>query len=1385
MSIIETMNSSADSSEIAVRKAFSRTSDASASNDAMVLSKFEADKVPEGYDDCLSCDTRINDTTKMLNFTSENVHRMNPLRSSVSTGCPIVQGGELTANDQTLSQHEIKKSVVNNSRINYSRRSKIRGEFSDKFPSSDLPIGLCSRHLGLSEIPASKSTDVPTNLLMVQDTSSLNSMLCGSNSRGIDVDKSSIPQVESLEGSKEHLNSSVVGTVVTDVSLDLPATAPVSSENNDDMKAEIHPMDEAEENDMVEQDVKVCDICGDAGREDLLAICCRCSDGAEHTYCMREMLVKVPEGDWLCEECKSNEKVTYGRRDKLGRVDENKKNNSSQTSSERMNSSDVEGNRTRGCTNIHTKRLRDDADTEVSSVVKKPAVDSTVGTPKLYSSDKAAALSRDNSLKNLDKGKVWSSHGSPTSDALTVNNTTELARPDSGQRSPNFRGAFSKSNSFTFLNSKPKVKLVGQVLQRQKSASELASRRLKNGTIRSIGRSMSFKSTNSIVSESKIKMLSPRLSNIQDIRNTKRQSSFERQSSLRSEGRPINSMIATSMSSASRSNKNIATRAEPCSLFVSTNHRETKPVQPGGKSVALSRSSSIGSRSADLAGSVGEFKKPSTYGLKTPRVLSTNDINNFDENSNHTSPNEDSSSCSGVFETPHFNDIECRPDGFALPGELTNLGEPSREDAGSHVRTSYGKSFRNESNNLKAAIEAAVLRKPIGYIKHRYDESSASSKDCDFSSKDRLSSSAGRRIETSAAVAAERHAVSENLTADSYGTLYTDDKFSFVAVEALSSGGDEVPSVPLDVKSSSRDVCSDVAVPRRFALKSFVIPEHEYIWQGSFEIYRNGKVFTLLDGIQAHTSTCASIKVIEFVNKFKSRIVLNEVPRLSTWPLQFQEHGVGEDNIALFFFAKDLDSYAKSYKVCLENMMKNDLALKGSLDGVELLIFPSNQLPDNSHRWNMLFFIWGVFRAKKGSCLRNMPDTLKQFSAPQNIPPSIMSVPGNRCILRPLTKDLLASDDISSESKVHASENLCDAMSTKAVNGDCGPKVSSLDWLDGRQNSSYSTTVRVARATFQKPMDTCLEGGTNSIHRPFQSTLTSVIPKSEPTLMQLDTLVHREQSSHPFYKPSDGSLDMPYEEGICETPTILDRMTCSQDEVKLRIVAEDLSTFVEVPMEEDRDTRGGLNTEVDRLLLNHNEYLHPKSTCMEIRAPYACTTQVLPENDDRHGPLVKMNRAVLENRECEACDEIVIPGHSKNAERHFFPVELHHVRGIELFGGSMPREPNPLEQSQHHDRAPNLELALGAKKKSSTLDIQPSIIRNVERKVTKECIHDERSIKADEDDNEVSASLSLSLSFPFPKEERTTKPAQKSEQLASRKDHVTTSLLLFRDFEDK
>jgi len=46
-------------------------------------------------------------------------------------------------------------------------------------------------------------------------------------------------------------------------------------------------------------------------------------------------------------------------------------------------------------------------------------------------------------------------------------------------------------------------------------------------------------------------------------------------------------------------------------------------------------------------------------------------------------------------------------------------------------------------------------------------------------------------------------------------------------------------------------------------------------------------------------------------------------------------------------------------------MLNNDLALRGNIETAELLIFPSNILSKNSQRWNMFYFLWGVFRVKR------------------------------------------------------------------------------------------------------------------------------------------------------------------------------------------------------------------------------------------------------------------------------------------------------------------------------------------------------------------------------------------------------------------------------------
>ncbi|BBH02902.1 RING/FYVE/PHD zinc finger superfamily protein, partial [Prunus dulcis] len=113
---------------------------------------------------------------------------------------------------------------------------------------------------------------------------------------------------------------------------------------------------------------------------------------------------------------------------------------------------------------------------------------------------------------------------------------------------------------------------------------------------------------------------------------------------------------------------------------------------------------------------------------------------------------------------------------------------------------------------------------------------------------------------------------------------------------------------------------------------------------------------------------CASPKVLEVVPKLPQKMLVEEVPRLSTWPTQFVRNHPTEDNIALYFFAEDLESYRRNYKVLVECMVRDDLALRANVDGVELLIFPSNMLPEDSQCWNRMLFLWGVFRGRRVSC---------------------------------------------------------------------------------------------------------------------------------------------------------------------------------------------------------------------------------------------------------------------------------------------------------------------------------------------------------------------------------------------------------------------------------
>lgn len=140
-----------------------------------------------------------------------------------------------------------------------------------------------------------------------------------------------------------------------------------------------------------------------------------------------------------------------------------------------------------------------------------------------------------------------------------------------------------KSNSFSTLNSKPKVKPVDEAIsQKHKGNRELTPLDSKEGRPRMMSKSMSFRSYPGRPSagESKLKMLSPKFSHSQDMKGLKQvkdRNAFERKN------------LSKSGVSVSKVDQKFTYRSESTSPS-SMNNRESKVVKTEGKSSVLSKS---------------------------------------------------------------------------------------------------------------------------------------------------------------------------------------------------------------------------------------------------------------------------------------------------------------------------------------------------------------------------------------------------------------------------------------------------------------------------------------------------------------------------------------------------------------------------------------------------------------------------------------------------------------------------------------------------------------------------------------------------------------------------------------------------------------------------
>ncbi|GMI79585.1 hypothetical protein like AT5G16680 [Hibiscus trionum] len=1273
-----------------------------------------------------------------------------------------------------------------------------------------------SQKLDLSELPSIKEVDSGSSSPRIQIPCSHSGSSKSAVGGRSEISPKTHPKLEAdIDDNSKDLRDKT-GKSLKEDELDKSAKLPDKHES----PLQTASLDEGYESDASELDVKVCDICGDAGREDLLAICSKCTDGAEHTYCMREMLRKVPEGDWLCEECKLAEETESQKQDAEGKK------------VKKLSSS----------TSILGKRRVDNL--EGASAPKRQAGETNMGSPKSMSPGRASSLSREGSFKNLDKGKV---RPSPqiSLDNHSGNDVPEAVRsPASTPRLQTPKRSLLKCSSFNTSNSKPKVKLVDEVVQqKRRSAREHASLDNKEEPARTMGKSMSFKSGNSgrlNAGESESKLLSSKYPHVQDLKGLK-----QVKEPISLERKKISKLDHSSSTILTpKVDQKLTPRADVISHSSSFNHRETKFVQPDGKPNTLSRSTSSLARKG-LKNSVSSA------------VSSTNGRVSSEQKLNHVSLKEEtSSSSSQAFERQPSNINVVMSDGLSQSIDSTNQSEKSRESAVSrsskrvpclkckemgHVaeycsvclasgadqsapRTS--KMDTNKGNKLKAAIEAAIRLKPGICERTSQDPSSVCNK-----AKNVIS------VEDTD----ERQANLCNQA--STGNMKLLNSHATDAVSVVSSAGN----------LSMRYIHAPPSATVSAVSKMSAIPEHEYIWQGAFDVNKHGKPPEFCGGIQAHISTLASPKVLEVVNTFPHKVSLTEVPRMSTWPTQFHKGSPEEDNIALYFFAKDLESYEKNYKMLLDTMVKKDLALKGNFGGVELLIFPSNQLPEHCQRWNNLLFLWGVFKGRKAIC-----------SNPSK------SVCNPDASLVPLERQVYTNSPQPVDNESATCDSSCNVVpSTTAVEKTC----ISTDSVGDNKVSSLQQTYGGIRAK--------LEEQDGKVDPKFLSRIATSSTEVHPKMKCTSTLEESkfpDCRSDPDLKPclqatetNTGSFKVEEMHIAEDYPSLKDRPTGKQeaaveekvdgDCVRIRDSkangCADLKTSSNTDLDcwqyysslKDRPTgkqaavveekvdgdsvkirdsndkcadgKTSSNRDIECWQLNHRKrpYIDLTEPVSEVSSgtsqkmpwseatgvsvdrgndnkklkmgfsgiyQYSSTRDQVPFSDslvsNRHNPV---SGSSVEEKRCDIACEKVIPEDLGNNERFFFPVDSYRAGEFQLGDNSKPwKELSVKDEYRVHDVSPNLELALGAETRPPNTGILPFFVGAIDKNDNQNKPHDKVTKKQDED---VSAplSLSLSLSFPFSEKERNGKPVPKTEQQMPERHPANTSLLLFRGFPEK
>ncbi|KAH1126824.1 hypothetical protein GLYMA_06G203100v4 [Glycine max] len=195
---------------------------------------------------------------------------------------------------------------------------------------------------------------------------------------------------------------------------------------------------------------------------------------------------------------------------------------------------------------------------------------------------------------------------------------------------------------------------------------------------------------------------------------------------------------------------------------------------------------------------------------------------------------------------------------------------------------------------------------------------------------------------------------------------------------SLSKGG--IPRAAAECNKSNIEKSGLQSVQENLNLHCKFLPSSFPAWRGQFQILQTAASSEFYDGLEAQPPCIVNKKAYKFSTEMPPVLQLESLPVLNALTDIFQDNSPRLQDIALYFFPSELTERSrKNLDSILKFMNAEKSMLRSYINGVELLVFTSNQLDMDSKgaiaAVKTRHFLWGLFRQKKiDKAVERVPD---------------------------------------------------------------------------------------------------------------------------------------------------------------------------------------------------------------------------------------------------------------------------------------------------------------------------------------------------------------------------------------------------------------------------